>query len=44
MNDRLHVWYAAHSLADAGQPESDQTIRIGYAIAGPLAADAPANP
>ncbi len=31
MNDQFHVWYAAHSRADAGKPESEQTIRIGYA-------------
>ena len=32
MNDRFHVWYAAHSLAEAGKPEHQQTIRIGYAV------------
>jgi formylglycine-generating enzyme required for sulfatase activity len=31
LDGRLHVWYAAHSLADAGKEESEQTIRIGYA-------------
>jgi predicted GH43/DUF377 family glycosyl hydrolase len=29
---RFHVWYAAHSLADAGKDEARQAIRIGYAV------------
>ena len=29
---RFHLWYAAHNLADANQPEHEQTIRIGYVV------------
>ena len=32
MKDRFHIWYAAHSMLDAGKPESEQTIRIGHAV------------
>ena len=35
MNDQFHVWYAAHSAADAKNPEHQQAIRIGYAISKP---------
>lgn len=39
MNDRFHLWYAAHSLADVGKAEKDQAIRIGYAISRPRRSD-----
>jgi predicted GH43/DUF377 family glycosyl hydrolase len=43
MNDRFHVWYAAHSLGDANKPESEQTIRIGYAVSALRSPDKQAN-
>ncbi|MFT5467052.1 MAG: sulfatase activating formylglycine-generating enzyme [Verrucomicrobiales bacterium] len=32
MDGAFHVWYAAHSLDDAKNPEHKQAIRIGYAV------------